>query len=54
MMLPADTQEMVCSVLRPPKTTATRVLRLLMGGTLPSRRMEYVDEHPEDVPQRLA
>ena len=26
-MLPALTQEMACSVLRPPNTTATRVLR---------------------------
>ena len=35
--LPADTQEIACSVLRPPKTTATRTLRpgWDMRGTLP-------------------
>ena len=40
--LPADTQEIACSVLRPPKTTATRTLRpgMDMRGTLPG------DGHP--------
>ena len=38
--LPAETQEIVCSVLRPPKTTATRTLRpgMDMRGTLPGDR----------------
>src|SRR5690606_1933396 len=36
-MLPALTQEMACSLLRPPNTTATRVLRGLTAVTLPPR-----------------
>src|SRR6266487_4392995 len=35
--LPADTQEMACSGLRPPKTTATRIRRSGMRGTLALR-----------------
>src|SRR5690348_15765527 len=49
--LPAETQEIACSVLRPPKTTATRVLPGAAGtGADPTgRRSAGVGTHRADV-----
>ena len=57
--LPALTQEMACSVLRPPNTTATRTLRADMRGTLPGRRdlparPLSVVSRPESRPARMS